>query len=69
VYGLNKLGLRRRNFSKEDVTALEAAYRLYQDPLLNFSQALAQLEALDPKTEHVKVLVEFLKSSDRGVYR
>jgi UDP-N-acetylglucosamine acyltransferase len=69
VYGLNKLGLRRRNFSKDDMLALEAAYRLYQDPLLNFSQALAQLEALDGKTEYVKILVEFLKTSDRGVYR
>jgi UDP-N-acetylglucosamine acyltransferase len=69
VYGLNKLGLRRRNFSKEDLTALEAAYRLYQDPLLNFGQALAQLEAISPKTDPVRILVEFLKSSDRGVYR
>lgn len=69
VYGLNKLGLKRRGFSKEELTALEAAYRLYQDSLLNFGQALAQLEALEPKTEHVRILVEFLKTSDRGVYR
>jgi UDP-N-acetylglucosamine acyltransferase len=69
VYGLNKLGLRRRGFSKEDLHALETAFRLYQDPLLNFGQALVQLEAIEPKTEHVRILVDFLKSSDRGVYR
>jgi len=69
VYGLNKLGLKRRGMGKEDISALEAAFRLYQDPLLNFSQALAQLEAISPKTEPVRILVDFLKSSDRGVYR
>jgi len=69
VYGLNKVGLRRRGLSREELTALEAAFRLYQDSLLNFGQALAQLEAIEPKTEQVRHLVEFLKTSQRGVYR
>jgi len=69
VYGLNKVGLRRLGFTRDDLTALEAAYRLFQDPLLNAGDALAQLEAQPDKTAHVRILVEFLKSSDRGVYR
>jgi UDP-N-acetylglucosamine acyltransferase len=69
VYGLNKLGVKRRGMDKDSLAALEAAFRVFQDRRSNFSEALARLEAIDPKTEQVKVLVDFLKTSDRGVYR
>ncbi len=69
VYGLNRIGLKRRGFGAEDLAALETAFRLYQDRLLNFGQALAKLDAIEPKTELVRVLVDFLKSTTRGVYR
>jgi UDP-N-acetylglucosamine acyltransferase len=69
VYGLNKVGLRRRGLSKADLEALEHAYRVYQDKRVNFSQAVEALEALQPKTEQIQVLIDFLKSSQRGTYR
>ncbi|MGH7442619.1 MAG: acyl-ACP--UDP-N-acetylglucosamine O-acyltransferase, partial [bacterium] len=69
VYGLNHLGLKRHGFSREDITALEMAYRIFQDKLLNFGRALGQLEGLEPKAGPVGDLIAFLKSSDRGVYR
>lgn len=69
VYGLNKIGLRRSGLSREQIAALENAYRIYQDPALNLSDALKELEALPEKTEQVAHLLEFLKASDRGVYR
>jgi UDP-N-acetylglucosamine acyltransferase len=69
VYGLNKLGLKRRGLSRPDLEALENAYRIYQDSQLNISQALAKLVALEPKTREMELLVAFLKGSQRGVYR
>jgi UDP-N-acetylglucosamine acyltransferase len=69
VYGLNKVGLRRRGLGKADLEALEHAYRVYQDKRVNFSQAVEALEALQPKTEQIQVLIDFLKSSQRGTYR
>jgi UDP-N-acetylglucosamine acyltransferase len=69
VYGLNKVGLKRRGFSREALDALAAAFRIFQDPKSNFSEALAQLEALPDKSAEVQQLVGFLKTSERGVYR
>jgi UDP-N-acetylglucosamine acyltransferase len=69
VYGLNKVGLKRRGVSREDIAALEQAYHLYQDPKLNFSEALKALEAIEAPTAQVAELIEFLKTSPRGVYR
>ncbi len=69
VYGLNKVGLKRRGFSREDIAALEAAYRIYLDSSLNFSEALKELESLPQPTEPVAELIAFLKASTRGVYR
>lgn len=69
VYGLNKVGLRRRGVGREDIAALENAYRVFQDSNLNAGEALAELEALPAKTAHIQVLIDFLKSSTRGVYR
>jgi UDP-N-acetylglucosamine acyltransferase len=69
VYGLNKLGLKRRGFSKDAIAALEQAFRVYQDPKLNQGAAVAQLEAIAAKTAEVQVLLDFVKASDRGIYR
>jgi UDP-N-acetylglucosamine acyltransferase len=69
VYGLNKVGLRRRGIAKESLLALEHAYRVYQDSRLNFSQAMQALEGLAPSADQVRVLVDFIRSSERGVYR
>lgn len=69
VYGLNKVGLKRRGFSKDEIAALEGAYRIYLDNSLNFSDALKELEALPQPTAQVLELIGFLKASTRGVYR
>jgi UDP-N-acetylglucosamine acyltransferase len=69
VYGLNKLGLRRQGVGKADMEALEAAYRVYQDPQADFAGVLARMESLSPRSAQVGVLVGFLRSSGPGVYR
>lgn len=67
VYGANRIGLERRGFTKEEVKELETAFRLLSRSKLNTAQALEAIEAKGFASPHVKVLVEFVKSSQRGV--
>ena len=69
VYGANKLGLDRRGLSADDIKELEAAFRLLTRSKLNTSQALEAIEAKGFQSLHVKALVEFIKSSERGVVK
>ncbi len=68
--GVNEVGLKRRNFAEADIKALRRAYRILADRTLNFSQAIEKIGASEDATNpHVKVLVDFLKSTQRGVIR
>ena len=67
VYGTNRLGLERRGLSKADLSELEAAFRLLTRSKLNTSQALEAIEARGFKSQHVHALVEFIRTSERGV--
>jgi UDP-N-acetylglucosamine acyltransferase len=67
VYGTNKIGLERRGLPAEDIKELEAAFRLLLRSKLNTTQALEAIEARGFQSPHVKVLVEFIKTSERGV--
>jgi UDP-N-acetylglucosamine acyltransferase len=67
VYGANQLGLERRGLSPDDITELQAAFRLLSRSKLNTTQALAAIEARGFKSEHVRALVGFIKTSQRGV--
>jgi UDP-N-acetylglucosamine acyltransferase len=69
VLGANRLGLERRGLSKEDVAELEKAFRLLCRSKLNTSQALEAIEAQGLRSEHVQALVEFIKSSERGIVK
>ncbi len=67
IFGLNAVGLRRRGFSPEQVGALRQAYRVLLQSRLNTTEALLRLEAEGPRTPEVASLVEFIRSSKRGV--
>ena len=67
VYGTNRIGLERRGLTKEDIRDLEAAFRLLTRSKLNTTQALEAIEAKGFQSTHVKVLVEFIRTSERGV--
>jgi UDP-N-acetylglucosamine acyltransferase len=68
--GVNHIGLERRGFAEPDIKALRRAYRLLADKTLNFSQSIEKIEASeDAENIYVKYLIEFLKSTERGVIR
>lgn len=72
AYGLNKVGLERRGFTPEQLKELRTAYRTLVGGKKNVSQALEELRSrLDSGEagEHVRYLVDFVASSERGIIR
>jgi UDP-N-acetylglucosamine acyltransferase len=67
VYGVNSVGMLRRGFSRESLVALKEAYRILLQARLNTSEALLRLEAAGPQTPEVRTVVDFVRSSPRGV--
>jgi UDP-N-acetylglucosamine acyltransferase len=68
--GVNHVGLERRGFTEADIKALRRAYRVIADRTLNFSQAVEKIAGSEDKAHpHVRVLVEFLRTTKRGVIR
>ncbi len=68
IYGLNAIGLMRRGFTPEVLLKLKRAYRYLLQSKLNTTHALGRIQA-DPSLdcEEVRYLVEFIRSSPRGV--
>jgi UDP-N-acetylglucosamine acyltransferase len=67
IYGINSVGLVRRGFAPEAVRALRRAYRVLLQSRLNASDAVERLESEGPHTEQARILVEFIRTSERGV--
>jgi UDP-N-acetylglucosamine acyltransferase len=69
VYGANRLGLERAGLAREDIDELQAAFRTLCRSKLNTAQAIEKLETEGIKSSHVKALVEFIRTSARGVVK
>ncbi len=69
VLGVNRIGLERRGLRGDDLAELEQAFRLLTRSKLNTTQALAAIEARQFRSQHVRALVEFIRSSERGVVK
>ena len=69
AYGSNRVGLERRGFARADMDELDKAFRLLLRSKLNTTQALEAIEAEGFKSPHVRTLVEFIRSSERGVVK
>jgi len=67
AYGANRLGLERSGLNNEEIDELEAAFRLLLRSKLNTTQALEAIEARGLKSSHVQALVNFIRTSQRGV--
>lgn len=69
TYGLNVEGLKRRNFTSEEIIVLKRAYKTLYRQGLPLDEAVQKMEAMIPECKHVEVLVNFIKSSTRGIIR
>jgi UDP-N-acetylglucosamine acyltransferase len=69
AYGINKVGLERRGFSKERIGQIQHAYKVLLTSKLNTSQALEKLRSESERGEDVELLVRFIETSGRGVIK
>ena len=69
IYDINAVGLRRKGFSEECIRELKRAYRMLFRSGLNAGDALAAVKAETWTFPEVKLLVEFIESSERGFIR
>jgi UDP-N-acetylglucosamine acyltransferase len=67
TFGINAIGLERRGFSKDRITALQRAYKIIKRN--NTTQALEELKKDAAPSEDVALLIKFLEQSERGVIR
>lgn len=67
--GVNVRGLRRRNFSPETISEIQAIYRVVYLSALNHSQAVKKLEIDFPSSPIRDEILQFIKGSERGIIR
>lgn len=67
--GLNVVGLRRRGFGPEKIAEIHEIYRYLYQRGLNVSDAVKAIEANMPSTPERDEILDFIKSSKRGIVR
>ncbi|GAA6153360.1 acyl-ACP--UDP-N-acetylglucosamine O-acyltransferase [Pseudoteredinibacter isoporae] len=66
---INAEGLRRRGFGKEDIAAVNKAYKLVYRRGLTVDEAMEELNALKQGCDKIEALIESLQKSTRGIIR
>jgi len=68
-FGINSVGLSRRGFKAEQVATIQEVYRYIYLSKLNVSQAVAKIEAEMAASPERDVILDFIKTSPRGIIR
>jgi UDP-N-acetylglucosamine acyltransferase len=66
---INKIGMERHGVSEEAIAALRLAYKILFREGLSMANALAKMESDLPQLPEVLHLIEFAKTSERGLAR
>jgi UDP-N-acetylglucosamine acyltransferase len=69
LFGLNLIGLKRNRFSAEAIAELKKAYRILFRSGLPLREALVRAEEETAPVPEVRHLLDFVRSSKRGVQR
>lgn len=69
AFGLNKEGLRRRDFSEEIIQALHQAYKALIVSKNSRVEQIEKIKDLIEKHKEVEEFVEFVENSSRGIVR
>ncbi|MDJ1471222.1 acyl-ACP--UDP-N-acetylglucosamine O-acyltransferase [Cytophagaceae bacterium DM2B3-1] len=67
--GVNSIGLRRRGFSNEKINEIQEIYRYIYLRGLNNADALESIETNLPASVERDLIIEFIRSSERGIMR
>jgi UDP-N-acetylglucosamine acyltransferase len=69
TYGVNSIGLGRKGFAKETIEAIQRAYKMLIRSKTGLQDALDRIQAELGSVPEVQELVEFVRTSKRGVIR
>jgi UDP-N-acetylglucosamine acyltransferase len=69
LHGLNTVGLKRHGFSQETLSLLKKAYRIIFRIGITLNEAIERIRAELDQTPEVVNLIDFIKSSRRGITR
>lgn len=67
--GINSIGLRRRDFSNDQIREIQEIYRYLYLSRLNVTDAVDRIEAELPATKERDEIIEFIRNSKRGIVR
>ncbi|MDR1881169.1 MAG: acyl-ACP--UDP-N-acetylglucosamine O-acyltransferase [Prevotella sp.] len=67
--GVNLVGLRRYGFSNEKINEIQEIYRIIYQSGFNFTDAVNKIEKEFEETREVRLIVDFVKNSPRGIVR
>jgi UDP-N-acetylglucosamine acyltransferase len=70
VEGLNKIGLKRRGFTDLEIQSIEDFYQIILHSGFNVSQGISEyLKDTPEPIDKVQHCIEFIKQSQRGIFR
>ena len=69
AFGINKEGLKRRDFSKESIRALQEAFKILVKSKCSHKEAVEKANELAKDHKEVQYLMDFLAASERGWVR
>ena len=67
--GVNAIGLKRRGFSNEVLNQIQEIYRLIYMSDYNTTKAIAIVEQEIAETDERNAIIQFIKSSERGIMK
>ena len=68
-HGINKVGLKRRGFSDDTIRAILNTYKLLVRSHQSRDEVMKQVQPMADKYPEVKLFVDFVRTSKRGIVR
>lgn len=69
IMGINQIGLKRRGFTPQTLSALEKTFRILFRSKLNTTQAVDRIKAEMELIPEVQLVLDFIANSERGISR
>lgn len=69
VRGINSIGLERRGFTKQSILQIKRAFKIVYKKGNSLQEALSELEILAAECAEVRVLLDSIKASTKGIHR
>ncbi len=66
-FGLNSVGLKRRGFTSDRISAIKRAYQFIYGSKLNLTQAVDAIKSELERTAEIDTILDFIEKSQRGL--